>query len=64
MSEFWYTRGTMSDLNPDYICFEHFSPVHLALTAAFTAIIIAAMMFYKKLDEYKVDIITDTVTEN
>ncbi|MBQ7875062.1 MAG: YwaF family protein [Oscillospiraceae bacterium] len=51
MSEFWYTRGTMSDLNPDYICFEHFSPVHLALTAAFTAIIIAAMMFYKKLDE-------------
>ena len=51
MSEFWYTKGTMSDLNPDYIRFEHFSPLHLAVTAGFIAIIIIAMLVYRKLGE-------------
>lgn len=51
MSEFWYTRETMAELNPDYVCFEHFSPLHLAVTALFIAFIIAAMFVYRKLDE-------------
>lgn len=53
MSEFWYTRGTMSDLDPDYICFEHFSPVHLLMIAIFAAVIISTMLVYRKLDEPK-----------
>lgn len=51
MSEFWYTKTTMDKLNPDYIRFEHFSPLHLFVTAVFFAIIIGAMVFYRKLDE-------------
>ena len=51
MSEFWYTRSTMNELNPDYINFPHFSPIHLFITAVFVAIIIAAMFFYKKLGD-------------
>lgn len=51
MSEFWYTRETMKELNPDYIHFEHFSPEHLIITAVFVAIIVAAMFVYRKLDE-------------
>ena len=41
----------MEALEPDYLCFEHFSPVHLSVTAVFIAIMVAAMFFYKKLDE-------------
>ena len=48
---FWYTQTTMESLEPDYLCFEHFSPVHLSVTAVFIAIMVAAMVFYKKLDE-------------
>lgn len=48
---FWYTQTTMEALEPDYLCFEHFSPVHLSVTAVFIAIMVAAMVFYKKLDE-------------
>ncbi len=51
MSEFWYTKSTMDKLNPDYLRFEHFSLLHLSITAAFILIIIAAMIFYRKLDE-------------
>ena len=51
MSEFWYTKSTMDKLNPDYLRFEHFSLLHLSITAAFILIIIAAMIFYKKLDQ-------------
>lgn len=51
LSEFWYTKSTMSELNPDYINFTHFSPVHLCVTAVFLLIIIGAMVFYKKLGE-------------
>ena len=51
MSEFWYTKSTMDKLNPDYLRFEHFSLLHLSITAAFILIIIAAIIFYKKLDE-------------
>ena len=51
MSEFWYTKTTMDKLNPDYIRFEHFSPLHLFVTAVFFAIIICAMVFYRRLDE-------------
>lgn len=51
MSEFWYTRETMKKLNPDYVCFEHFSPEHLLVLAGFAAIIIAACVFYRRLDE-------------
>ena len=48
MSEFWYTKTTMDKLNPDYIRFEHFSPLHLFVTAVFFAIIIGAMIFLPK----------------
>ena len=51
MSTFWYTKATMNVLDPDYICFEHFGPAHLSVTAVFIAIVAAAMIFYKKLDE-------------
>lgn len=51
MSEFWYTKSTMDKLNPDYLRFEHFSLLHLSITAAFILIIIAAMIFYRKLDQ-------------
>lgn len=51
MSTFWYTRETMKELNPDYINFEHFSTIHLAVTAVFIFIIIAAMFVYHRLDE-------------
>ncbi|MBR3611025.1 MAG: TIGR02206 family membrane protein [Oscillospiraceae bacterium] len=53
MSVFWYTKETMDKLCPDYIRFEHFSPLHLGVTAAFILIIIAAMLFYRRLDEKK-----------
>ena len=51
MSEFWYTKSTMDKLDPDYLNFSHFSPIHLLITALFILIIIAAMLYYKKLDE-------------
>lgn len=51
MSVFWYTKETMDKLNPDYLRFEHFSPVHLAVTAVYIIIIIAAMVAYKKCGE-------------
>ncbi len=51
MSEFWYTKSTMDKLEPEYLCFEHFSAVHLFITAVFVGIIIAAMVFYGKLNE-------------
>ena len=51
LSEFWYTRGTRKELLPDYVGFTHFSPVHLFITAVFILIIIAAMLYYKRLDE-------------
>lgn len=41
----------MQTLDPDYIRFEHFGLTHLAVTAFFIAIIAAAMLFYRKLDE-------------
>lgn len=51
MSDFWLTKSTMDKINPDYINFEHFSPIHLFVTALFIGIIIAAMLYYRKLDE-------------
>ncbi len=51
MSFFWYTKSTMDKLEPEYLCFEHFSAVHLFVTAVFVGIIIAAMFFYGKLNE-------------
>ena len=51
MSDFWFTKATMNKLFPDYVCFEHFSAVHLAVTGIFIAIIICAMVVYKKLGE-------------
>ena len=51
MPLFWYTKSTMDKLDPDYIRFEHFSPIHLAVTAFFVAIIVAACVYYHKLDE-------------
>lgn len=51
MSEFWYTKSTMDKLDPDYLNFSHFSPIHLFITALFIVIIVAAMLYYKKLDE-------------
>ena len=51
MSEFWYTQETMDKINPDYLRFEHFSPLHLGLIAVFVLIIIAAMLCYRKLGE-------------
>lgn len=51
MSTFWYTKETMDILNPDYLRFEHFSPVHLASVGLFIIIIIAAMLLYRKLSE-------------
>ena len=51
MSEFWYTKSTMDKLDPDYLNFSHFSPIHLFITALFILIIVAAMFYYKKLDE-------------
>ena len=51
MSYFWFTKSTMDKLRPDYIHFEHFGPEHLLVTAGFVAVIIAAMLFYRKLDE-------------
>ena len=51
MSSFWYTQTTMDTIDPDYVCFEHFGLFHLSVTAFFIAVIIAAMLFYKKLDE-------------
>ena len=41
----------MNEIAPDYVNFTHFSPVHLFSVAIFAAIIIAAMVFYKKLGE-------------
>ena len=51
MSDFWFTKATMNKLFPDYVCFEHFSAAHLAVTGIFIAIIICAMVIYKKLGE-------------
>ena len=51
MSEFWYTKSTMDKLDPDYLNFSHFSPIHLLITALFIVIIVAAMLYYRKLDE-------------
>ena len=51
MSEFWYTKSTMDKLDPDYLNFSHFSPIHLFITALFILIIVAAMLYYRKLDE-------------
>ncbi len=51
MNVFWYTAATMDKLAPDYLRFEHFSPLHLCVTAVFILIIIASMLFYKKLGE-------------
>ena len=51
MSHFWYTKSTMETLEPDYICFEHFGIPHILVTVFFIAVIISAMVFYKKLDE-------------
>ena len=41
----------MTNLFPDYLNFSHFSPEHLFVTAIYIAIIVAAMIFYKKLGE-------------
>ncbi len=41
----------MKELNPDYVCFEHFSPLHLSTVALIFIIIIAAMLVYRKLSE-------------
>ena len=41
----------MDKLDPDYLNFSHFSPIHLLITALFILIIVAAMLYYRKLDE-------------
>ncbi len=51
MSDFWISCETVQKMNPEYVHFELFGPLHLAVTAVFLAVIIAGMFFYKKLDE-------------
>ena len=51
MSEFWYTSKTMEELFPDYINFAHFSPEHLFMVGIFAAVIIFAILFYRRIGD-------------
>ena len=41
----------MKKLFPDYINFEHFGPEHLVMVGIFALVIIASMLFYRRLDD-------------
>lgn len=51
MSEFWYTRRTMENLYPGCYVYDHFSPTHFLIFGISVAVIIAAMLVYRKLCE-------------
>ena len=48
MSRFWYTRTTMKELEPDFLCFEHFSPEHFLYLGVTILIMVAAVYLFKK----------------
>ena len=53
MSTFWYTQTTMNEIDPDYINFAHFSLEHIAAFLFSVAIIVGAMIFYRRFDDEK-----------
>lgn len=48
---FWLTKGSFTKLYPDEVNFEHFSPEHFVVMGICAAIIAAAIIFYRRLDQ-------------